>query len=336
MRLMTFAVSPRSDRLDTAWADIAQTIALAERFGLTGVLAFAGNDVAVDPWFVAQHACHATRTLQPLVAVNPIYMHPFQVAKLVATIGHVERRKVHLNLITGTANRDRAALCDTIDHDARYERLIEFAQIIRQLLAQARPTSFDGQYYKMKDALCYPRLPADLLPDFFIAGQSDAATRCAAALGAVAMRMLSPDLGSAPVQGRMGLYCGVIIREHASDAWRLAEERFPPDPTGNLVAEMALARTDSVWKHRLSALAATDANNDLYWLRPLRTLQADCPYLVGDRRRVAEILSVAMRAGYGAFIFDIAPEEEDFANLAHCLSIASQALAQPEGVRQQP
>lgn len=323
MHLNTFVIAPRSHAVQTAWCDIAATIAFAHRFGVTGVLAFAGNDVMVDPWFAALYACQTTSALKPLIAVNPIYMHPFQVAKLVSTIAYVYRRRVFLNLITGTANRDRVTLVDTLDHDARYDRLVEFGRIVWALLSQATPVRFEGRYYHLNGAQCVPRPSIELLPGFFVTGQSEAAMRCASPLDAVSMTMLPQSYSNLPpASGRRGLYFGVIVREDADEAWKTAVSRFPPNPEGEFLDEIALARTDLAWKHQLSALAHSHADDGFYWLHPLRTHQADCPYLVGDRRAIASMIAAAVRVGINDFIFDIAPEEADFTNLAACLELA--------------
>jgi len=38
----------------------------------------------VDPWLIAQAMITHTERLCPLVAVQPVYMHPYAVAKMVA------------------------------------------------------------------------------------------------------------------------------------------------------------------------------------------------------------------------------------------------------------
>jgi alkanesulfonate monooxygenase SsuD/methylene tetrahydromethanopterin reductase-like flavin-dependent oxidoreductase (luciferase family) len=55
----------------------------------------------VDPWLVAQLVIQATTTLCPLVAVQPVYLHPYAAAKMVATLGHLHGRRVYLNMLAG-------------------------------------------------------------------------------------------------------------------------------------------------------------------------------------------------------------------------------------------
>ena len=81
-----------------------------DRNGFAGILLFAGNDTLVEPWSMAQHILAHTAESSPLIAVNPIYMHPFTVAKIVSSFALLYRRKVYLNMITGTATSDLQGL----------------------------------------------------------------------------------------------------------------------------------------------------------------------------------------------------------------------------------
>ena len=58
----------------------------SESAGLEGILVYTDNGT-VDPWLVAQVIVENTRRLCPLVAVQPVYMHPYSVANMVATLG---------------------------------------------------------------------------------------------------------------------------------------------------------------------------------------------------------------------------------------------------------
>jgi len=50
-----------------------------------GILVYADNS-QVDPWLVSQIIVQNTKTLCPLVAVQPVYTHPYTVAKLVTSL----------------------------------------------------------------------------------------------------------------------------------------------------------------------------------------------------------------------------------------------------------
>ncbi|HYY72464.1 MAG TPA: hypothetical protein VE778_02615, partial [Candidatus Bathyarchaeia archaeon] len=48
----------------------------SERCGCTGVLVYTDNSL-VDPWLVSQIIVESTEALSPLVAIQPVYMHPY-------------------------------------------------------------------------------------------------------------------------------------------------------------------------------------------------------------------------------------------------------------------
>ncbi|MGY3361382.1 alkanesulfonate monooxygenase SsuD/methylene tetrahydromethanopterin reductase-like flavin-dependent oxidoreductase (luciferase family) [Bradyrhizobium sp. GM0.4] len=124
--------------------ELMRVAQFADRNGFEGILLFEGNDVFVEPWAMAQHIIGETTRSSPLIAVNPVYMHPFTAAKFVSSFAQLHGRKVYLNMITGTAVSDLQGLGDEQSHADRYVRLGEFVALMRQLLASPRPTTFRG------------------------------------------------------------------------------------------------------------------------------------------------------------------------------------------------
>ena len=143
---------------------------------------------------MAQHIMAGTTRSSPLIAVNPVYMHPFTAAKFVSSFAQLYGRKVYLNMITGTAVSDLQGLGDEQSHADRYVRLGEFVALMRQLLASPRPVNFEGRFYRASNLQLRPRLPTELMPEFLIAGQSEAAQRVAKETGCIKMQMLPPNL----------------------------------------------------------------------------------------------------------------------------------------------
>ncbi|MCS7006810.1 MAG: LLM class flavin-dependent oxidoreductase, partial [Gaiellaceae bacterium] len=60
--------------------------------GYRGILVYTDNRL-VDPWLVAQLILQATSSLCPLVAVQPLYLHPFTAAKKVASLAFLHGRR---------------------------------------------------------------------------------------------------------------------------------------------------------------------------------------------------------------------------------------------------
>ena len=80
----------------------------------------------------------STGRLRPLVAVQPVYMHPYSVAKMVTSLAYLHGRAVDLNMLAGGFRDDLVALGDEIEHDLRYERTVEYTRIVNGLLAVSR------------------------------------------------------------------------------------------------------------------------------------------------------------------------------------------------------
>src|SRR5205823_7757771 len=150
-------------------ADVARW---SERAGCKGILVYSDNRL-VDAWLASHIIIQNTTRLCPLVAVQPIYMHPYAVAKLVASFGHMYGRRIYLNMVAGGFKNDLVALNDTTPHDKRYDRLIEYTRIIRELL-RGSAVSYDGTFYQVKNLKLTPSLPGELFPGISVSGSSEA------------------------------------------------------------------------------------------------------------------------------------------------------------------
>ena len=101
----------------------------SEDAGCVGTLVYADNGL-VDPWLVAQLLVTSTERLVPLVAVQPVYMHPYSVARMVSSLGFLHGRRIDLNMIAGGFRNDLDALDDHVPHDRRYDRLREYVDVV--------------------------------------------------------------------------------------------------------------------------------------------------------------------------------------------------------------
>ncbi|WP_454620846.1 LLM class flavin-dependent oxidoreductase [Bradyrhizobium cenepequi] len=320
-RLRVFPAISRN-RDPAKYADELMRIAhFADRNGFEGILLFAGNDVFVEPWAMAQHILAHTRRCAPLIAVNPVYLHPFTAAKLIASFALLYGRKVYLNMITGTALSDLHGLGDERSHADRYARLGEFIALVRQLLASTRPVSFRGRFYTTNNLQIWPSLPAELMPEFLIAGQSDDARRVAAEMQCLMMQMLPPNLEQGI--GAPGLNFGIFAREGREEARQAAKLRFQDSDDNRELFKLTMENTDSVWKRRLGDDEQDGAIHDNgYWLLPFLTFQADCPYLVGSYAEIGAKLRSFAKLGVGNIILDVVADEEELEHVRKALALS--------------
>jgi alkanesulfonate monooxygenase len=305
----------------------------SEEAGCTGILVYTDNSI-VDPWLVAQVILENTKHLAPLVAVQPVYMHPYSVAKMVASFGYLYRRRVALNMLAGGFKNDLLALNDPTPHDDRYARTKEYTLIIRQLLEKQGSVSFEGKYYSITRLKMTPPLPEELIPEILMSGSSSAGMEAAIATGATAVvypRPIQDELMETPPTGiRRGARIGIVARERTEDAWRVARERFPEDRKGEIAHKLAMKVSDSVWHRQLSDTPAVpQSEEDPYWLVPFQTYKTFCPYFVGSYERTASEISRYIARGYRTLILDIPASWEE---LQHIHIVLDKALMMSEDI----
>ncbi|MBI4271502.1 MAG: LLM class flavin-dependent oxidoreductase [Candidatus Rokubacteria bacterium] len=283
----------------------------SEQAGCRGILVYADNS-QVDPWLVSQLILRHTESLCPLVAVQPVYTHPYTVAKMVTSLAYLDRRRIYLNMVAGGFTNDLAALNDPTPHDRRYDRLVEYTTIVQRLLAGLGPVSHAGEFYTVTNLKLSPRLDADLMPGIFVSGSSEAGMAAARALGATAIEYpkSAAEYLAASVHRGAGIRVGIISRDHDDSAWAIARGRFPEDRKGQLAHQLAMKVSDSVWHKQLSGPDDPGARSP-YWLVPFKNYKTMCPYLVGSHARVGAELGAYLAAGYRTFILDVPASLED-------------------------
>lgn len=331
--LTIYATCPQSkdlssDRYAQRVADVARW---SEAAGCAGILVYTDSGI-VDPWLVAQRIIEATERLRPLVALQPVYMHPYSAANMVTTLAYLHGRAVALNLLAGGFRNDLLALGDETPHDARYERTVEYGTIMQGLL-EGRTVTLHGRWYHVTNLRLRPPLPPHLAPDVLISGSSPAGLAAAEALGALAIRYPKPPAEEAEDQqaipaGARGIRVGIIARDTAAEAWRVATERFPDDRKGELTHQIAMKVSDSHWHRDLSGRAVGEADaGSPYWLDPFRRGQTFCPYLVGSHTDVGTELGRYAAAGFTTFILDIPPDEQELHHTGRAFERAREAIS---------
>jgi alkanesulfonate monooxygenase len=315
-----FSTCPQSATADAATYldEVIEVARWSDEAGHRAMLVYTDNRL-VDAWLLAQLILQNTERLCPLVAVQPLYMHPYTAAKMVASFAFLHKRRIYLNMVAGGFRNDLLSLDDDTEHDARYDRLVEYTLIIKGLLATSDAFSFEGDYYRVKNAKLVPPLPPEFLPGITVSGSSAAGLRAAGAIGATAVKYPGPPAEETDVVRdesiRVGMRAGVIARETSEEAWAEAYARFPPSRKGQLTHSLAMKVSDSRWHEQLSKLADHAAKHaSAYWLGPFENYRTFCPYIVGSYDVVAAELSQYVELGFRTFILDIPHSADDLAH----------------------
>lgn len=315
--LAIFSTCPQSrDISSEEYAQrVIETARWSETAGCEGMLVYTDNGI-VDPWLVSQLILQNTQRLAPLVAVQAAYMHPYSVAKMVTTLGYLHSRRLYLNMVAGGFRNDLVALDDTTPHDERYERTVEYTQIVTRLLAGETVTC-KGRYYSVSQLRLTPALPEALRPGVFISGSSPAGLDAARRIGAVAVKYPKRAGEEVSQEGEdSGVRLGIVTRPSAEEAWSVAHERFPQDRKGQIAHTLAMKVSDSHWHRQLSEMGSSAADDeDPYWLWPFENYATFCPYLVGSYERVATELQRYIDLSFRSFILDIPASEEELRHI---------------------
>jgi alkanesulfonate monooxygenase len=278
-----------------------------EKFGFSGSLIFQNNSNDIEPWVLAQELFVRSETMAPFIAVNPVYMHPYTVAQKIHSFSKLYRRKVYLNFIVGTSLSDLEALNGLLQHGNRYSRLVEYIQIIRHLLTNNSPLSYEGQYYKTKNLCLAGTMEDDLLPAFFIAGSSADADQARLITDSGKIEMAKSIKSENILEiGPSVLHFGIMACDTTREAHAKFDAEFTANNTeGKQLLEMSMQNTDAAWKRKLK----NEQEDELYRLAPFKNFHADCPYIVGSYNEVADYITKYIALGNTIFIIEAGEDQ---------------------------
>jgi alkanesulfonate monooxygenase len=300
---------------DVEWnnTNIATAAKISEDQGWSSMLIYSDNR-QLDPWVSADLLLRNSSKISPLVAVQPLYMHPYTLAKAVVSLSILYHRPINLNFISGGFPKDLEVFADRRTHDERYERLGEYMDIITGLLSRS-PQTFQGKYFETHEMHLSLGIPPEVAaPLFTIAGSSPKGLQIAEKTGAVAVQYLRPsaeyDDQAFSSTVRHGTRLGIVARQNTQDAWNTARGFYPDDEIGSEIREYYVAISDSVWVRELAKEVSVPAGHP-YWLGPYKNGYCACPFLVGSVEDVAEELIKYMRIGLRTFLIEAPRNEED-------------------------
>jgi len=293
---------------------VAAAAAVAERQKWTSMLVYSDHS-KLDPWVAADILLRNSNAISPLVAVQPLYMHPFNLAKLVASLSLVHGRPIDMNFVSGGLPRDLETFCDDCGHDERYERLREYIEILKGLFDRKTPHSFAGKYYKLSAInLPFTGPPNLREPIYTVAGSSSAGLEVARSTNSVAIQYLRPASeykSRSNIPGmRHGARIGVIVRQSTAEAWAVAHRMYPADPIGVEIRDYFTSISDSIWVKELARDIDVSFGHP-YWLGPYRSGRCACPFLVGSLPDVANELAKYMQMGLRTFLLEQPEDDED-------------------------
>ncbi|ASJ53851.1 hypothetical protein BP422_10030 [Brevibacillus formosus] len=212
---------------------IHESAKLLEENGFAGSLLFYQH-TTLDPWIVATGTLQATNNHLPIIALQPNTIPPFSAAKMIHSLVHLYGRKVALNLIPGQSPSELRQVNDTVPAEERFDRLVEYIEILRSLLQSNDPLTYRGKYYTYNELQVFAQVDEDLRPIIFMPGASTLFQKAALQSVDVAIQLASPIsqlVNSFDIlyDSHVELCCrlGIIARPTSQEAIEVAKEEVP-------------------------------------------------------------------------------------------------------------
>jgi dimethylsulfone monooxygenase len=133
-----------------------------------------GAEYQHEPVAFSHALLAATEKLKVIAAILPGPWDPAVAAKQIATINHLTKGRVAVNIVSGWFRGEFAAIGQPwLDHDERYRRSEEFIRALRGIWTQDGFT-YKGFFYRFDNYSLKPK-PIEPLPEIFQGGSSRAA-----------------------------------------------------------------------------------------------------------------------------------------------------------------
>ena len=293
----------------------------AERAGFTTLLVptsqmsghYGPQAPAWDSLVNAAVVAPATKTLRLLLAVRMGTMDPAICARALASLDELSGGRILLNVVTGGA--PLASYGEELGHDTRYERTEEYLQVLDGLWTRDKFT-FEGKYYRLKDASVYPHPVQKPRIPFFMAGASGVAR-------AIAVRRAeysvfwgeTPEQVAGEVRKMEGMLDGtgkrlkyvtrfqIIARGTEAEAWEAAEEvlsRIDPEVLAH--RRGVIESFDSQGTRNQQARTREEMLGPNLWAGMGRVRSGSAVAIVGDYAQCAEKIVELERAGVDMLI----------------------------------
>ena len=231
MKLGTFATNTigsihtaAPDGWNPTWENSLRAAKMADSAGFEAMLGLARwksanpgpidhrGGVVLDPFTWAAGIAMATNYSAVFATSHAPTMHPLVVAKQAATIDHISGGRFGLNVVGGWNRREFDMFGQPLaDHDARYDYLDEWIEVLEKLWSSTEEFDFEGKFLKLTGAMSMPHPVQQPRPVIMNAGISGRGQRFACAHADFCF--VAPGLGKAEIEGYKNLARNEFGRE---------------------------------------------------------------------------------------------------------------------------
>jgi len=116
---------------------------------------------ALELWVSLTWLADNTERIEFGPLVSPVsFRHPVIIAWQASAVDRLAGGRLRLGVGAGWMEREHDAFgFDLLDTDRRFTRFEEGLEVVTRLLRNEEPVSFDGEFYRLDDALLMPRSP---------------------------------------------------------------------------------------------------------------------------------------------------------------------------------
>ncbi|MAS95384.1 MAG: alkanesulfonate monooxygenase [Verrucomicrobiales bacterium] len=295
----------------------------ADRLGYQNILLPSGFVVGQEPLPFASAMAAQTENINQLIAVRMGEIHPPMLARHLATIDHIAKGRLTVNIISSDLPGEK------VESEARYNRAREVIEILKQCWTKEE-IDFDGEYYKLKIPWTDPVKPYQQNggPLLYFGGISPGAKKlCAEHCDVFLMwpeteerlgETMSEMSDLAAGFGRkidFGLRIHVIVRETEEEA-RAAASRLVSKLDADKGEEIKNRSQDSksagvMRQDELRAQSTDDYIEDHVWSGVGRARSGCGSAIVGDPDQVYNKIQRYIDMGMRAFILSGYPHLEE-------------------------
>jgi FMNH2-dependent dimethyl sulfone monooxygenase len=277
------------------------------------------EEPALDAWSTAAALAAVTETIELMVAVRPNFHQPALFAKQAANIDNISGGRLALNVVSSWWADEAIQYGLQFDqHDDRYARTSEWLTVVDGLWREKR-FSFEGERYRLNEAICEPKPVSKPRPTVYAGGESEAAktmiaTQCDAyVMHGDPVEAIAPKIADMSERreraggGRMqfGMAAYAIVRDSEAEAKRELERitQLPPKPPkGFDNFEQWLSGTQLERELKLQEYSVSN--------RGLR------PNFVGTPEQLQERIAGYEEAGLDLLLLQMSPQAEEMDRFA--------------------
>jgi alkanesulfonate monooxygenase SsuD/methylene tetrahydromethanopterin reductase-like flavin-dependent oxidoreductase (luciferase family) len=177
-----FAISKAPERWRCEWDDVVKACVMADEAGIDFILPVAkwrGLSGEADnlgrSFETLTHSAAIgalTKRIGLFATVHVPLATPAFVAKAIATIDHVTRGRVGLNIVCGWNQDEFNVHGVSIDPERRYDQGLEWFRVYAKILEGGPPFDWDGEFYKLRGVTTNPLTVQRPRPPIMSAGFS--------------------------------------------------------------------------------------------------------------------------------------------------------------------